>query len=180
MFMVPSCAILLWMSRRSCSVTQNSMRIGLVRSAIGYSPPSNYNGHFKRKTWYCTKDFSEHKNLPSLYNGQFRAKTWYPLRKNFLSLYNGHFLRLLAGRAKVIFWNRIPPPTLQRTIFCELGGGSPQKTFQFTTDIFSEKNRGLLENKNAPGLGKSGSIVICGYEISENSKHSRCPYTAAK
>lgn len=78
-----------------------------------------------------------------------------------------------------IFWNRIPPPTLQRTIFCELGG-PPQKTFQFTTDIFSEKNRGLLENKNAPGLGKSGSIVICGYEISENSKHSRCPYTAAK
>jgi len=53
-------------------------------------------------------------------------------------------------------------------------------SFHFTTDIFSEKNRGLLENKNAPGLGKSGSIVICGYEISENSKHSRCPYTAAK
>ena len=78
-----------------------------------------------------------------------------------------------------ILWNRIPPPTLQRTIFCEWGGISP-KTFQFTTDIFSEKNRGLLENKNAPGLGKSGSIVICGYEISENSKHSRCPYTAAK
>ena len=65
-------------------------------------------------------------------------------------------------------------------IFFADWGGSPQKTFQFTTDIFSEKNRGLLKNKNAPGLGKSGSIVICGYEISENSKHSRCPYTAAK
>ena len=53
----------------------------------------------------------------------------------------------------------------------------------FTTDIFSEKNRGLLdksENKSAPGLGKSGSIVFYGYEILENSKHSRCPYTAAK
>ena len=45
------------------------------------------------------------------------------------------------------------------------------------------KNRGLLEkseNKNAPGLGKSGSIAFCGYEILECSKHSRCPYTAAK
>ena len=62
-------------------------------------------------------------------------------------------------------------------------GGSPKKSFHFTTDIFSEKNRGLIEkseNKNAPGLGKSGSIMFCGYEISENSKHSRCPYTAAK
>src|SRR5699024_10832734 len=101
---VPSCAILLWMSRRSCSVTQNSMRIGLVRSAIGYSPPSNYNGHFKRETWY-------------------------PLRKKSLSLYNGQFF---------VNW-----------------GGSPKKTFQFTTDIFSEKNRGLpekSENKNAPGF----------------------------
>ena len=74
MFLVPSCAILLWMSRRSCSVTQNSMRIGLVRSAIGYSPPSNYNGHFKRETWY-------------------------PLRKKSLSLYNGHFLREKQGSA---------------------------------------------------------------------------------
>lgn len=61
-------------------------------------------------------------------------------------------------------------------------GGISKNTFQFTTDIFSEKNRGLLEkseNKNAPGLGKSGSIAFCGYEILECSKHSRCPYTAA-
>ena len=37
-------------------------------------------------------------------------------------------------------------------------GGSPQKTFQFTTDIFSEKNRGLLEkseNKMLPALEKA-------------------------
>lgn len=62
-------------------------------------------------------------------------------------------------------------------------GGISKNSFKFTTDIFSEKNRGLLEkseNKNAPGLGKSGSIAFCGYEILENSKHSRCPYTAAK
>ena len=62
-------------------------------------------------------------------------------------------------------------PTLQRTIFYGLGGIS-KNSFQFTTDIFSEKNRGLLdksENKNAPGLGKSGSIVFYGYEILENT-----------
>lgn len=62
-------------------------------------------------------------------------------------------------------------------------GGISKNSFQFTMDIFSEKNRGLLEkseNKNAPGLGKSGSIAFCGYEILECSKHSRCPYTAAK
>ena len=36
-----------------------------------------------------------------------------------------------------------------------------------------------VKTKNVPGSGKSGSMVFCGYEILENSKHSRCPYTAA-
>ncbi|WP_143383440.1 hypothetical protein [Flavonifractor sp. An9] len=65
----------------------------------------------------------------------------------------------------------------------KLGTRSEKIPFHFTTDIFSEKNRGLLEkrkNKNTPGFGKSGSIMICNYEVSKNSKHSRCPYTAAK
>ena len=45
MLWVPSCAILCCMSFFSCSVTQNSMRIGLVRSAIK-TLPSIYNGHY--------------------------------------------------------------------------------------------------------------------------------------
>jgi len=68
--------------------------------------------------------------------------------------------------------------------FLRIGGDTRKNIpFHISTDIFSEKNRGLIEkseNKNAPGFGKSGSIMFCGYEISENSKHSRCPYTAAK
>src|SRR5699024_7806934 len=105
MFLVPSCAILFWMSRRSCSVTQNSMRIGLVRSAIGYSPPQTTMDISSGKLGTVQRIFLNMKP-PSLYNGQFRAKTWYLLRKI---------------------------------------------SFHFTTDIFSEKNRGLLEkseNKN--------------------------------
>ncbi len=39
------------------------------------------------------------KYFSSLFNGQFRAKAWYPLRKNSLSLYNGHFLRKKQGSA---------------------------------------------------------------------------------
>src|SRR5699024_8460304 len=121
MFLVPSCAILLWMSRRSCSVTQNSMRIGLVRSAIGYSPPSNYNGHFKRKTWY-------------------------PLRKKSLSLYNGHFLRQLAGRARVIFLNRIPLLLYNGQYFMDWGGISKK--------IFSLYNGHFLREKQGSALKK--------------------------
>lgn len=71
-----------------------------------------------------------------------------------------------------IFLNRIPLLLYNGQFFVNWGG-SPQKTFQFTTDIFSEKNRGLLENKNAPGLGKSGSIVIC------DMKFQRTASTAA-
>ena len=67
-------------------------------------------------------------------------------------------------------------------IFADLGA-SEKYPSHFSTDIFSEKNRDLLEkseNKKALGLEKSGSTVIYGYEILESSKHSRCPYTAAK
>ena len=49
------------------------------------------------------------------------------------------------------------PLTLQRTNFCELGG-IPKNSFHFTTDIFSEKNRGLpekSENKMLPALEKA-------------------------
>ena len=109
------------------------MRIGLVRSAIGYSPPSNYNGHFKRETWY-------------------------PLRKKSLSLYNGHFLRQLAGRARVIFWNRISPPTLQRTIFCELGGYLQKILFNLQR-TFSPRKTGVclkkVKIKMLPALEKA-------------------------
>ena len=67
---------------------------------------------------------------PSLYNGQFFAVCPGLFKKSerSLLLYNGQ-----------IFAN----------------WGDLQKSFQFTTDISSEKNRGLLEkseNKNAPGL----------------------------
>lgn len=40
MFFVPSCVILCRISCFSCAVTQNSMRIGLVRFAAIHSPPS--------------------------------------------------------------------------------------------------------------------------------------------
>ena len=178
MFLVPSCAILLWMSRRSCSVTQNSMRIGLVRSAIGYSPS------FKlQRTNFYGLGGTPKKIFPLIFQRTVSNKNLVPAQKNFLSLYNGHSFRRLAGTAGIKFSrHKLVPLTLQRTNFCELGG-IPKNSFHFTTDIFSEKNRGLLdksENKSAPGLGKSGSIVFYGYEILENSKHSRCPYTAAK
>ena len=68
MFLVPSCAILFWMSRRSCSVTQNSMRIGLVRSAIGYSPPQTTTDKFSAFVHSCAKFCC------SLYNGHFFSR----------------------------------------------------------------------------------------------------------
>ena len=148
------------------------------------------------------------KNIPfHISTDSFEQKLGTCSEKISLSLYNGHFIRRLAGKAGIKFPSRKVPPTLQRTLFrlnagmaakyfwtefpsyfttdniLWIGGGSPKKSFHFTTDIFSEKNKGLLEkseNKNAPGLGKSGSIAFCGYEILECSKHSRCPYTAAK
>ena len=52
----------------------DAVRIGLVRSAIGYSPPSNYNGHFKRKTWYCAKNFSEHETFLHFTTDNFEQK----------------------------------------------------------------------------------------------------------
>lgn len=36
------------------------------------------------------------------------------------------------------------------------------------------------ETINASGFGQSESIMICRYAILANSKHGRCPYTAAK
>ena len=129
------------------------------------------------------------KNIPfHISTDSFEQKLGTCSEKISLSLYNGHFIRRLAGKAGIKFPSRKVPPTLQRTLF-RLNAGMAAKYFwtefpsYFTTDIFSEKNRGLLEkseNKNAPGFGKSGSIMFCGYEIWENSKHSRCPYTAAK
>ena len=142
MFLVPSCAILFWMSRRSCSVTQNSMRIGLVRSAIGYSPPQTTTDNFLRIWGGHSKKYPL-----SYFNGQFRAKTWYLLRKNFshfttdkfsafvrlcakfcCSLYNGHFFRRLAGKAGIKFPNRKVPLNLQRTLF-RLNAGMAAKYF---------------------------------------------------
>src|SRR5699024_7806933 len=59
---------------------------------------SNYNGHFKRKTWYCAKNFSEHETSFTLQR-TVSSKNLVPAQKNFLSLYNGHFLREKQGSA---------------------------------------------------------------------------------
>ena len=121
MFLVPSCAILLWMSRRSCSVTQNSMRIGLVRSAIGYSPPSNYNGQiftdwggdtrknipshistdsFEQKLGTCSEKFpfTLQRTFFSPISGYGRNKIFHAIKQS-LSIYNGQFLREKQGSA---------------------------------------------------------------------------------
>ena len=80
------------------------------------------------------------------------------------------------------FWTEFPS-YFTTDNFLWIGGDLPKKLFNLQR-TFSPRKTGVwlkkVKNKNAPGLGKSGSIVICGYEISENSKHSRCPYTAAK
>ena len=74
-----------------------------------------------------------------------------------------------------------------------------QKLFHFTTDIWAENIKSESKNisyfstdifsafvhryakisiKNAPSAFlRTRAQYICGYEILENSKHSRCPYT---
>jgi hypothetical protein len=123
MFLVPSCAILFWMSRRSCSVTQNSMRIGLVRSAIGYSPPQTTTDNFLRIGGDTRKNIPFHISTDS-----FGQKLGTCSEKISLSLYNGHFIRRLAGKAGIKFPSRKVPPNLQRTLF-RLNAGMAAKYF---------------------------------------------------
>ena len=78
--------------RRSCSVTQNSMRIGLVRSAIGYSPPQTTTDNFLRIGGDTRKNIPFHISTDS-----FGQKLGTCSEKISLSLYNGHFIRRLAG-----------------------------------------------------------------------------------
>ena len=105
MFLVPSCAILLWMSRRSRSVTQNSMRIGLVRSAMLLF------ASFKlQRTFQAENLVPAQKKSRSLYNGHFSSRlagmegTKFSSRKVFLSLYNGQFFAVCPGFFKKICW----------------------------------------------------------------------------
>ncbi|MBS6859629.1 MAG: hypothetical protein KH202_01685 [Clostridiales bacterium] len=134
---------------------------------------------FGQKLGTCSEKkillFTLQRTFFSPISGYGRNKIFHAIKQS-PSIYNGQFFLFVRDFSK----NLKDPSYLTTDIFLRIGGVPPKNSFQFTTDIFSEKNRGLLENKNAPGLGKSGSIVICGYEISENSKHSRCPYTAAK
>ena len=128
MLRVPSCAILLSMSFFSCSVTQNSIRIGLVRSAIK-TLPSIYNGHFlahwggtPRKffsfSFHPTTDifvpflgvcdllnFRERHNSPHFTTDKILSPCCTMIEKLFLP-YNGHFR-----------WKTWHPFTIQRTIF---------------------------------------------------------------
>lgn len=54
-----------------------------------------------------------------------------------------------------IFWNRIPPPTLQRTIFCELGGDLPKKLFNLQRTFSPRKTGVCLKIKMLPALEKA-------------------------
>ena len=121
------------------------MRIGLVRSAIGYSPPQTTMDNFLRIGGDTRKNIPFHISTDS-----FGQKLGTCSEKISLSLCNGHFIRRLAGKAGIKFPSRKVPPNLQRTLF-RLNAGMAAKYFwtefpsYFTTDIFSEKNRGLPE-----------------------------------
>ena len=65
------------LDKRSCSVTQNSMRIGLVRSAIGYSPPSNYNGQI------FTDWGAPEKIFPLIFQRTVSSKNLVPAQEKF-------------------------------------------------------------------------------------------------
>ncbi|MBM6927367.1 hypothetical protein [Pseudoflavonifractor phocaeensis] len=124
-----------------------------MRSAIGYSPPQTTTDNFLRIGGDTRKNIPFHISTDS-----FGQKLGTCSEKISLSLYNGHFIRRLAGKAGIKFPSRKVPPNLQRTIFYGLGEVSPKKSFHFTTDIFSEKNRGLpekSENKMLPALEKA-------------------------
>lgn len=152
MFLVPSCAILFWMSRRSCSVTQNSMRIGLVRSAIGYSPPQTTTDNFLRIGGDTRKNIPFHISTDS-----FGQKLGTCSEKFFLPLYNGHSFRRLAGRARVIFWNRIPLLLYNRQYFVDWGDLS--KILFTLQRTFSPRKTGVrlkkVKIKMLPALGKA-------------------------
>lgn len=132
MFLVPSCAILLWMSRRSCLVTQNSMRIGLVRSAMLVF------ASFKlQRTNFHGLGGTPEKIFPLIFQRTVSSKNLVPAQKKFpfhfttdkfsafvhscakfcCSLYNGHSFRRLAGTAGIKFPSRKAPLNLQRTLF---------------------------------------------------------------
>ena len=133
MFLVPSCAILFWMSRRSCSVTQNSMRIGLVRSAIGYSPPQTTTDNFLRIGGGHSKKYPL-----SYFNGQFRAKTWYLLRKNFSLTLQRTFYSQISGydRQKILIRKSPHFTTDSFLLFVRDFSKNPKDHSYFTTDKF--------------------------------------------
>ena len=154
------------------TTTDNFLRIGGdTRKNI---PFPYFNGQFRAKTWYLFRE----KFLSHFTTNKFSAFV-HSCAKSCCSLYNGHSFQPISGydRQKILI--RKVPLTLQRTVFCCLSGlfkkserslllyngqyfmdwgVSPKKSFHFTTDIFSEKNRGLpekSENKMLPALEKA-------------------------
>ena len=115
MFLVPSCAILFWMSCRSCSVTRNSMRIGRTRcGSVLCVQPLDIRLLKLQRTIFCGLGGTLEKISPFIFQRTVSGKNLVPAQKKFLS--------------------------------------------HFTTDIFSEKNRGLpekSENKMLPALEKA-------------------------
>ena len=85
MFFVPSCVILCRISCFSCSVTQNSMRISLVRFAVIHSPPF---GH-RRKTLYLPIYFFE--------------KTPFTLQRTFFRRLSGRKLKKDKEKCAPVF-----------------------------------------------------------------------------
>ena len=84
---------------------------------------SNYNGQFFAD-WGDTR-----KNIPfHISTDNFGQKLGTRSEKNSLSLYNGHFIRRLAGKAGIKFPSRKVPPNLQRTLF-RLNAGMAAKYF---------------------------------------------------
>ena len=84
---------------------------------------SNYNGQFFAD-WGDTR-----KNIPfHISTDSFGQKLGTCSEKISLSLYNGHFIRRLAGKAGIKFPSRKVPPNLQRTLF-RLNAGMAAKYF---------------------------------------------------
>ena len=146
MFLVPSCAILFWITFRSCSVTEpDADRLCAFSHWIFASFKLQWTFQAENLVLY-EEFFLNIKTFLHFTTATILSKTCNLLRKISLPLYNGHSFRRLAGTAGIKFPNRKCLSIYNGHNFMDWGV-SPKILFNLQITTFSPRKTGVCLKK---------------------------------